>query len=83
NPDKVMARAAGACRMSVENLRGNRKYPEVSRARGLACFWMVEHLGENVTSAARMLGVTQSAGSRLVKRGREVAARLKIDLEKE
>ncbi|MFH1024286.1 MAG: transposase, partial [Planctomycetota bacterium] len=46
NPDKVMARAAGACRMSVENLRGNRKYPEVSRARGLACFWMVEHLGE-------------------------------------
>jgi hypothetical protein len=49
--------------------------PSISRARSLVCFWAVRELGLAGTVVGKPMGLVQSAVSKAVGRGAELAVR--------
>jgi len=78
---RVVARAEAACGVKKGNLRGSRKIRKISRARSLACKWMVEDLGMTTVATAHRLSIMQSAVSHKIPQGRELEKVLGIRLE--
>lgn len=54
------------------------KQPQRVKARSLLCYWAVRKLGMTTTSVADKIGLTQSAVSRSVERGRQLDKELHI-----
>jgi len=50
-----------------------RKQPERVEARSVACDWAVRELGLTTVEVSRRLGITQSAVTKTVNRGEELA----------
>jgi len=48
------------------------KHPQRAQARSLACYWAVRKLGVTAFPAARLLGITQSAVTKVADRGEEL-----------
>jgi len=83
SPADVIARAAEAAGVRARDVRGPRKRPAVARARHLACKWLVEDLGLPGVRVAEMLGISQTAVSRGVERGRNAERKLGASLDGE
>jgi len=52
----------------------------VSEARSVFCYWCVRELGENMTSMAKQLGLTQPAVGYALDRGNKIVNKEKIKL---
>lgn len=72
-PADVLARAARAAGIPVGDLKGGSKIPARCRGRALACYWLVDVLGLREVQVGRMLGITQSAVSINVRKGKGLA----------
>lgn len=55
------------------------KQPRRAKARSLLCYWAVQELGMTATSVAGKIGMTHSAVSRAVERGRELSEELDME----
>ena len=82
DPREVIRRACKVMGAEESQLYGHRKVKEVSKARSLACKWLVEDLGMRISDVARMLKVTHPAVVYGARKGREVEAttRAKISI---
>ena len=57
------------------------KQPLRVQARSLVCYWAVSELGISATEVGRRLGLSQSAVSRAVPRGRKLADEREYSIE--
>ncbi|MBC8419165.1 MAG: hypothetical protein H8E10_11270 [Desulfobacterales bacterium] len=57
------------------------KQPHRVKARSVLAYWAVHELGMSVTDAGLKLGLSQSASSRAVQRGRGIAEASGVNLE--
>ena len=82
DPREVIRRACKVMGAEEGQLYGHRKVKEVSKARSLACKWLVEDLGMRISDVARMLKVTHPAVVYGARKGMEVEAttRAKISI---
>jgi hypothetical protein len=79
--DRVLARAASAFDLPVEELlRSGRQRPRVL-ARSLACYWAVRELGLSSAELARRFGMTAAGVNYAVRRGERLAAELILVLD--
>ena len=78
---RIIARAEAVCGVKKGELRGSSKVPSISRARSLACKWMVDDLGMTTVAAAHRLRIIQSAVSHKLPQGRRLEKELGIRLE--
>jgi len=78
---KVIQRAAECAGLKASQVRGASKGPSQSKARALACKWLVEDLGQTTVAVGRVLRIRQTTASACVARGREIEAREGIRLE--
>ncbi len=80
-PARVIERAAAVLGIRADEVYGNGKRRAQSRARSLACKWLVEDLGMQTVQVARLLRMTQPGVSISVVRGRRLAGALGQRLE--
>ena len=71
--DEVLARAAREAGLPAGKIKGPGKVPAQCRGRALACYWLVDVLGMTEVAVARTMGITQSAVSINVAKGKLVA----------
>ena len=57
------------------------KQPHRVKALSVLAYWAVQELGMSVTAVGLRLGVSQSAASRAVQRGRDIAEELELNPE--
>jgi len=57
------------------------KQPHCVKARSVLAYWAVHELGMSVTDVGLKLGLSQSATSRAVQRGRGIAEAYGLNLE--
>ena len=67
--------------MNSEVILQPSKKPERVRARSLVCFWAVTELGLSGTEVGTRLGIVQSAVSKAVERGANLAADHHLSIE--
>ena len=79
--DKVVIRVAELLEMSPEVILKPSKKPKRARARSLVCFWAVRELGLSGTEVSKRLGIVQSAVSKAVERGADLAADHHLNIE--
>ena len=72
--DTVVGRVTGLFNMTAREILEPSKKPQRVRARSLVCFWAVRELGLVGTAVGRQMGLLQSAVSKAVERGAELAA---------
>ena len=72
--DTVVGRVAELFNMTAREILEPSKKPQRVRARSLVCFWAVRELGLVGTAVGRQMGLVQSAVSKAVERGAELAA---------
>ena len=70
---EVLTRAAKEAGLPEGKIKGAGKKPALCRGRALACYWLVDVLGMKEVAAARTLGITQSAVSINVPKGKRIA----------
>ena len=80
NPEEVVKKAAVVVGVGRQEMMGRSRRSKVAEARALACKWLVEDIGMKGVSAARLMGITKSAVSKCITRGREVEAKLSVSL---
>ena len=80
-PARVIRRAAQVCGVEEDAVYGHGKRVSQTRARALACKWLVEDLGLSGAETARMLRISQSAVSRQVAHGHTIASDIGHRLE--
>lgn len=68
---EIMSLAAKQEQISLEELSNGRKLTAVSRARALACAWLIDQLGLSGAETGRQLGITTAAALRAADRGRQ------------
>lgn len=78
---RIIVRAEAVCGVKKGKLRGSSKVPSISRARSLACKWMVDDLGMTTVAAAHRLRIIQSAVSHKLPQGRRLEKELGVRLE--
>ena len=71
--DKIIERVVDLLDMPTGDILQPGKQPKRVQARSLVCHWAVNELGLNGTEVGQRLGLTQSAVSRAVQRGRRIA----------
>ncbi|MDZ7698424.1 MAG: transposase [Deltaproteobacteria bacterium] len=81
NFDMVVGRVAELFHMTAKEILEPSKKPQRVRARSLLCFWAVTELGLASTVVGKRLGVVQSAVSKAVERGANVAAEHDFSIE--
>ena len=79
--DKIVIRVAELLKMNSEVILQPSKKPERVRARSLVCFWAVTELGLSGTEVGKRLGIVQSAVSKAVERGANLAADHHLSIE--
>jgi predicted transcriptional regulator len=57
------------------------KQPHSVKARSVLAYWAVHELGMSVTEVGLKLGLSQSAASRAVQRGRGIVESSRLNLE--
>ena len=80
--DRVVGRASEVVGVAPSLVRGSSKNRVVSRARALACKWLVKDLGYRGIDVARSMEITPGAISVLVARGEDVEDEEKVVLAK-
>lgn len=78
--DKVIERVGKLFNMPPDDILQPGKQPKRVQARSLVCHWAAGELGLNGTAVGQRLGLTQSAESRAVERGRKKATESKFSL---
>jgi hypothetical protein len=76
--EKVLRRASELFGVPIKAITSGGKQPDRVRARSLVAFWAVRGLGMNGTLVGRKIGLSQSAVSRAVQRGEQLAEELSI-----
>ena len=71
--DSLAARVAELLGIEAEQVWQAGKTQTLVKARSLLCYWAVRKLGESMTAMARRLGISTSAVSKAVVRGRTIA----------
>ena len=79
--DKVVIIVAELLKMSPEGILQPSKKPKRVRARSLVCFWAVRELGLSGTEVGKRLGIVQSAVSKAVERGADLAVNHHLNIE--
>jgi len=80
-PGRVMARAEAILGLKKGEVRGNSKRPAISKARSLACKWMVDDLGMTTVATAHRLRVMQSVVSHRLPGARRLEKEMGVRLE--
>ena len=80
NMDRVVEKAAKIFEMVPEEIRQLGNQPLRVKAKSLVCYWAVRELGMNGTRVGKLLGLSQSAVSRAVVRGRKPARDMNLNL---
>ena len=80
NMNRVVEKAAKIFEMVPEEIRQLGNQPLRVKARSLVCYWAVRELGMNGTRVGKLLGLSQSAVSRAVVRGRKLARDMNLNL---
>lgn len=78
--DKLIEKVCDLIDMKPDQIPLPGKKPKQVRARSLVCYWAVSELGLKGTAVGQRLGMTQSAVSRAVQRGRAIAVEHKYAL---
>ena len=78
--DRVIERVGDLFDMPTVDILRRGKQPKRVQARSLVCHWAVNELGLNGTLVGQRLGLTQSAVSRAVQRGRQIAVESNFSL---
>lgn len=78
--DRIVERVCEQMDISVKKILSPGKQPQRVKARSVIAYLAVRELGMDGTSVGKRLGVGQSAISRAVARGEELASKLSIDL---
>jgi putative transposase len=79
--DKVVVRVAELLKMNPGVILQPSKKPKRVQARSLVCFWAVTELGLSGTEVGKRLGIVQSAVSKAVERGANLAADHHLNIE--
>ena len=79
--DSALEQVARIFDMRSEEILTPGKQPKRVAARSLACYWAVKELGINGTEVAQLMGVTQSAVSRAIVRGEQLALKNQYKFE--
>ena len=67
--------------MTPEKILQPSKKPQRVLARSLVCYWAITGLGITAADVGKRLGVVQSAVSKAVERGAELAADQELSIE--
>ena len=78
--DTVIDRVADIFELPPKLIISSSKEPTRVRARSVAAYWAVKHLQMQGTEVGRCLSLTQSAVSRAVRRGEQIADEMEITL---
>lgn len=78
--NKIVERVCDLFDLLPDDILQPGKKPLQVQARSLLCHWAVSELGLNGTEVGQRLGLTQSAVSRAVQRGRKIARDFKYSL---
>jgi hypothetical protein len=78
--DTIIDRVADIFALTPKSIISSSKEPTKVRARSVAAYWAVKHLKMKGTEVGRRLSLTQSAVSRAVRRGEQVADEMAISL---
>ena len=73
NPGEIIKQAAATYKLTVDDIRGNNRHPQLVNARSLACKWLAVDLGMNGRAIAKILGMKPTAVSRGIERGKRLA----------
>ncbi len=79
--DKVVVRVAELLKMNPDVILQPSKKPKRVQARSLVCFWAVTKLGLSGTEVGKRLGIVQSAVSKAVERGANLATDHHLNIE--
>jgi chromosomal replication initiation ATPase DnaA len=79
--NRVIERVSDLFEMPPDDILQPGKQPKRVQARSLVCYWAVSELGLNRNAVGQRLGLTQSAVSRAVQRGRKIATESKFSLK--
>lgn len=71
--DELARKVAGIFAIEADQIFSVGKYPLISKARSLFCYWAVRELGYTATALANELHLSQPAVSMAVKRGANLA----------
>lgn len=77
----IVKRVAGIFDISNRLLMTPGKRPQYVKARSVLAYWAVHELGMSVTEAGLRLSLSQSAASRAVQRGRNIAETMELKLD--
>jgi len=78
--DALAREVAGLFEIDPAQIFSAGKYPRISTARSLFCYWAARELGFTATALARELHLSQPAISMAVKRGKSHAEKAKYTL---
>lgn len=82
NTNKVLNYTADAVSIKVEDIIGNSKRPEISKARALACRLLTNDFGMKRIEVAKLLKISNAAVSKNIEKGKKIGENLGITLEK-
>lgn len=78
--DTIINRVADIFKLTPKLIISSSKEPTRVRARSVAAYWAVKHLQMQGTEVGRSLNLTQSAVSRAVRRGEQIADEMALTL---
>ena len=78
--EKVVSRTAEIFDMKANQILIADKQPRRVNARSLVCYWAVKELNMKTTAVAKLLGITQSAVTKAVQRGKKLASENNLEL---
>ena len=78
--DTIIDRVSDIFELAPKLIISSSKEPKRVRARSVAAYWAVKHLRMQGTEVGRSLSLTQSAVSRAVRRGEQIADEMAITL---
>jgi putative transposase len=77
----IAERVGGIFDMPIRDVMAPGKHPHRVKARSVLAYWAVHELGMSVTEVGLELGISQSAASRSVQRGRGIAEEAALNLK--
>lgn len=78
--EAIIERVAEIFKLPVKDVLSASKQPVRVKARSVAAFWAVKHLQVEGTEVGRYIGMSQSAVSRAVRRGEQIAEEMAISI---
>ena len=78
--ETLCEKVADILNVDPEEIYSPGKYKRRVMARSIFCYWAVRELGENATSLARKIGISQPAVSQSVERGEKLIKEMKLKL---